>query len=422
MRARKNEIRSSQGIRQSARAIPGSPIRRMSRGARAQKLDPPVSRQQAARAGNTRFAHNKDVAGRAARAHKNPIGLSQGGMRRAWAIPDSPIPRGSRGARAQKPGLWSQGSQAACTSNTRFAHNKNVARCAARARHSQICPSQGGRRRARAIPGSPTTRMSRARKNQIRPSQGSKWRARAIAGSTIKRMSRGARAQIPDLPVSRRQAARASNSRCAHNKDAARRVAHTQKPDLPVSRRHAACAEKTGSPIPSTSRVVRAQKAAPPVSTRQRARAGITRFAHNKGPGQGARAKARSTRLKAAGGAQAIPGLPITRNSRGAHAQKLYPPVSRRPAARAGNTRFAHNKDVARRAARRGLRAQKPDLPVSRRQAACTEKTGSPIPRTSRVVPAQKTAPPVSTRQSARADNTRFAHNKGAGRGARAKA
>ena len=214
-------------------------------------------------------------------------------MRRARAIPDSPIPRGSRCARAQKPGLWSQGSQAACTSNTRFAHNEDVARCAARARHSQVCPSQGGRRRARTIPGSPTTRMSRARKNQIRPSQGGKWRARAKAGSTIKRMSRGARAQKPNLPVSRRQAARASNSQCAHNKDAARRAARAQKPDLPVSRRQAACASKTGSPIPSTSRVVRAQKAAPPVSTRHEARAGNTRFAHTKGVALRARAKTR---------------------------------------------------------------------------------------------------------------------------------
>ena len=104
-RERKNQIRSSQGIRRRARAIPSSLI-------------------------------TKDVAGRAARAHKNPIRLSQGGMRHAWAIPDSPIPRVSRGARAQKPDLRSQGSQAACTSNTRFAQNKDVARCAVRARHN----------------------------------------------------------------------------------------------------------------------------------------------------------------------------------------------------------------------------------------------------------------------------------------------
>ena len=186
----------------SARAIPGSPITRMSRGARAQKLDVPVARQQAARVGNTRFADTKDVAGRAARARKNPIRLSQGGKRRARAIPDSPIPRVSRGTRAQK----------------------------------------------------------------------------------------------PDLPVSRRQAARASYSRCAHNKDAA------QKLDPSVSRRQAACAGKTGSPITRMSRVVQAQKAALPVSRRQRARAGNTRFVHNKDAGRRARAKARSPRLKAAGG------------------------------------------------------------------------------------------------------------------------
>ena len=295
--------------------------------ARAPKSDPPVSRRQAARAGNTRFAHCKDVTGLAARARKNPIRLSQGGMRCARAIPDSPIPRVSGGARALKPDLRSQGSQAACTSNTRFAHNKDVARCAVRARRNQISPSQGGRRRARAIPGSPTTRMLRARKNQIRPSQGGKWRARAIAGSTIKRMSRGARAQKPDLPVSRRQAARASESRFAHNKDAAWRAARAQKPDPPVSRRQAACAEKTGSPIPRTSHVVRAQKAAPPVSTRQRARAGNTRFVHNKGAGRGGACKSQ---------------IPPSQGGR----------------RRAGNTRFAHNKKFARRARAKTISAR----------------------------------------------------------------
>ena len=109
-RARKNQIRPSQGSRRSARAKPGSPITRMSRGARAQKPDPPVSRGQAARTGDTRFAHNKDVTGRVAREQR---------------------------ARAQKRDLPVSRRRAARAGITRFAHHKDFARCGGRAARAQ---------------------------------------------------------------------------------------------------------------------------------------------------------------------------------------------------------------------------------------------------------------------------------------------
>ena len=67
------------------------------RSARAQKSDPLVSRQQVARAGNSRFAHNQ-------------------GCRRA------------RGARAQKPDPPVSRRHEACVGKTRFAHTKGVTR------------------------------------------------------------------------------------------------------------------------------------------------------------------------------------------------------------------------------------------------------------------------------------------------------
>ena len=164
----------------------------MSRGARAraQKPDLPISRRQAARAGNTRFAHNRDVARRARGARKNRICPSQGGRRRARAIPGSPITGMSRArARAQKPDLPISRRQAARAGNTRFAHNRDVARRARGARKNRICPSQGGRRRARAIPGSPITGMSRGARA-----------ARAKTRSAHLKAAGGARGQYPVRP------------------------------------------------------------------------------------------------------------------------------------------------------------------------------------------------------------------------------
>ena len=225
---RKNQIRQSQGCRLRARAIHGSPITRLLRGAR------PA----------------------AACARENQIRPRQGGGRRERGIPGSAITRMSRGARCARKKINirpSQGERRARAGNTQFSQNRHVTRraCAktrsaglkaaggahkqyplrpyqechaARARKNQICPSQGSKRRARAIPGSPITRMSRARKNQIHLSQGGRRRTQAIPGSPITRMSRGAGAQKPHPPVSRRQAARAGNTRLAHNKDVARRA------------------------------------------------------------------------------------------------------------------------------------------------------------------------------------------------------
>ena len=160
-----------------------------------------------------------------------------------WAIPGPQIPKMSRGARRAR-------------AKTRSAYLK-----AAKGVHWQypIRPYQG-------------CRAARARKNQICPAQGGKRRVQAIPGAHITRMPRGAR--------------------------------RAQKLDTSVSRRQAPCAGKTGSPITRISRVVHAQKAAPLVSRRQRARAGNTRFAHNKDAGRRARSKSRSPRLKVAGGAR----------------------------------------------------------------------------------------------------------------------
>ena len=117
-------------------------------------------------------------------------------MRRAWAIPDSPMPRPSRVRRAQKPDLRSQGSRAACTSNTRFAHNKDVARRAPQKSDPPVSRRQAARAGNTRFAQSKDVarRAARARKNQIRPSKGGKRRARAIPDSPITRMS-GARAK-----------------------------------------------------------------------------------------------------------------------------------------------------------------------------------------------------------------------------------
>ena len=83
------------GSVRAARAIPGYAHNRVCRAARArraQKPELPISRRQAARAGNTRFAHKRDVARGARGARKRP----------ARAIPGSPITGMSRGARAAR--------------------------------------------------------------------------------------------------------------------------------------------------------------------------------------------------------------------------------------------------------------------------------------------------------------------------------
>ena len=158
-----------------------------------------------------------------------------------WAIPGPQIPKMSRGARRAR-----AKTRSACLKAAKGVHGQYPIR-----------PYQG-------------CRAARARKNGICPAQGGKRRVQAIRG--IPRMPRGAR--------------------------------RAQKLDTSVSRRQAPCAGKTGSPITRMSRAVHAQKAAPLVSRRQRARAGNTRFAHNKDAGRRARAKSRSPRLKAAGGAR----------------------------------------------------------------------------------------------------------------------
>ena len=123
----------------------------MSRGARAraraQKPGPPISRLQAARAGNTRFTRNRDVARRAR-------------------------------ARAQKPGPPISRLQAARAGNTRFTHNQDVAR---RARAPRV--------RARAKPGSPITKVARRARG-----------ARAKTGSAHLKVAGGARGQYPVHP------------------------------------------------------------------------------------------------------------------------------------------------------------------------------------------------------------------------------
>ena len=115
-RARKNQICPSQGGRRRGRAIPALPITSMSlgvwpvRGVHAQKPDPPVSRGQTARTGDTQFAHNKDVTGRVTREQR---------------------------ARAQKPDLPVSRRPAARAGIPRFAHHKDFARHGGRAARAQ---------------------------------------------------------------------------------------------------------------------------------------------------------------------------------------------------------------------------------------------------------------------------------------------
>ena len=180
---------------------------------RAQKPDPPVSSRPAARAGDTQFTHNKDCARRVARARR---------------------------ARAQKPDPPVSWRRAARAGITQFADNKEFARRdgrAARAQkpHPQYPPAKTRFARLRSARTGKrgffnskdvACRAARARKNRIRSSQGARRRTRAIPGPPITRMSHAARAQAQktDLPVSRRQAARAGNTRFAHNNDVARRA------------------------------------------------------------------------------------------------------------------------------------------------------------------------------------------------------
>ena len=183
--------------------MPGSLITRMSRGARVQKPDPPVSSRPAVRVGNTRFAHNKDVprraktrsacpkaAGGARRQYpglpiarmsctrKSQIRPSQGGRRRARAIPSSHITRISHGA-------WLTSS--AHRAKTRSA--RLTASSGARG-HNPVRTEQGFRT-ARLARGAraKTTSAIPARKNQFRSSQGGRRRAGAKEGSPIARMS-----------------------------------------------------------------------------------------------------------------------------------------------------------------------------------------------------------------------------------------
>ena len=132
----KNRICPSQGGRRRAAQYRRSPMGRSGcRAARAKTGSATSQGGYAARAGNTRARHNRDVA--LERAQKPDLPISRR-RRRARAIPGSPVTGMSRGARARA--------------------------------ENQICPSQGGRRRARAIPGSPITgcRAARARRAQNR--------------------------------------------------------------------------------------------------------------------------------------------------------------------------------------------------------------------------------------------------------------
>ena len=196
----------------------------------------------------------------------------------------------------------SQGDRRARAGNTRFSHNKDVARHAARARHNKICPSQG-ERRARA--GNTRVAYKSKRKNQICPYQGGRRRGRAIPGSPITIMLHGARVQKSDPPVPRRQEARAGNTRFAHSKDVARRAARARKIHIRLSQgRKRRARAIPGSPITRMSRGVRVQKPDPSVSKRRAAHTGHTRFSHKKNVTRHARARIRSARLKATRGAR----------------------------------------------------------------------------------------------------------------------